>query len=221
MKCGTCGCSITAEEKRKKSGKRYVYYHCTNGKGICSNIHYIREENIETYFKEALSKIQISEEIIDYTRQALVESSKDERDFRESKVKTLSERYTKLDHYISQCYQDKLDNKIEPDLWESKTEVWKREQADITSELDSLRSVNTDYMLEGIKLMNLAKNASGLFEMMNADEKREILSLVLSNPTIQDATLQYSYKQPFKMFENIDEIRKWRERRDSNSRPPA
>lgn len=30
--CGECGCSITAEEHTKKSGRKYVYYHCTHKK---------------------------------------------------------------------------------------------------------------------------------------------------------------------------------------------
>lgn len=71
------------------------------------------------------------------------------------------------------------------------------------------------YMLEGIKLMELANSAYKLFPYMNIDEKREMISLVLSNPTIQDATLRYSYKQPFKMFVDIEEIEKWRECKDT------
>jgi DNA invertase Pin-like site-specific DNA recombinase len=32
MRCGRCGCSITAEEKVNRHGTHYVYYHCTHKK---------------------------------------------------------------------------------------------------------------------------------------------------------------------------------------------
>ena len=76
-------------------------------------------------------------------------------------------------------------------------------------------------MLEGIKLIELANSAYKLFPFMDMDEKREMISLVLSNPTIENANIRYDYKKPFDMFVNVDEIEKWRERRDSNPRPPA
>jgi DNA invertase Pin-like site-specific DNA recombinase len=33
--CGYCGCAITAEQHVKKSGRRHVYYRCTDFKGKC------------------------------------------------------------------------------------------------------------------------------------------------------------------------------------------
>jgi len=43
LTCSHCGCAITGERKKG----RYVYYHCTNGKRICDNITYVREEDID------------------------------------------------------------------------------------------------------------------------------------------------------------------------------
>lgn len=48
--CGGCGASITAEEKWKYrkdgTGKRYVYYHCTDGKRKNCKQPYLREEEL-------------------------------------------------------------------------------------------------------------------------------------------------------------------------------
>ena len=76
-------------------------------------------------------------------------------------------------------------------------------------------------MLEGIKLMEIANSAGKLFPIMILEEKRELISLVLSNPVLIDTTIQYEYKKPFDMFVNMSEVEKWRERRDSNPRPSA
>ncbi|HBG48105.1 MAG TPA: hypothetical protein DDW90_01065 [Cyanobacteria bacterium UBA9971] len=58
LTCGECGSSITAEIKKGK----YIYYHCTHGKGECSQDKYIREEELDKQFKEAIKKIHVTEE---------------------------------------------------------------------------------------------------------------------------------------------------------------
>ena len=131
---------------------------------------------MEQAFASIFSQIVIPEEIIEYTRIALHDSHKDENTFRAAKIFALNDRYTKLGHYISAAYPDKLDGKISTEDWESKTGDWKSEQIDIELKLKALRSTNTAYMLEGIRLLELAKNAHSLFQKANSTEKRELLN---------------------------------------------
>ena len=222
MTCGHCGCSIVAEEKRKKSGKTYIYYHCTKGKGSCEDVTYIRQETIEDAFAKALEDISLTPDVIEDTRTALLKSSQEERDFREDRVKALTARYRKLEAFVSNSYQDKLKGKIKADFWEQETFKWKAEQEQIESQTKALRHANTDYMLEGIKLMELSANAAERFKnAMTPGEKREIVNLVLSNPRVIKGNLEFSYKKPFSMFAKVASLEIWRGRRDSNSRPPA
>ena len=217
LKCGHCGCQVTAEIKKKK----YIYYHCTNGKGDCSNVIYLREEKIEQSYIEALSRISVPETIIEYTREALLGSQKEEQEFRESQITLLTARYKKLENYIDKLYTDKLEEKIDLGYWESRTATYKNEQTEILGKIEALKSSNTKYMVEGIKLMEIANKAAKLFPMMTKEEKREMVSLVISNPRLENASIQYDYKKPFGQLVNVGDLRKWRERRDSNSRPPA
>ena len=53
LKCGECGCSITAEVQ-----KGHVYYHCTKKRGPCSG-EYIREETLDTQLSELLSRFHL------------------------------------------------------------------------------------------------------------------------------------------------------------------
>ena len=57
LKCGECGCSITAEEKTKnqKNGNihHYTYYHCTKKRGTCSQL-CIREEILASQLSDVL-----------------------------------------------------------------------------------------------------------------------------------------------------------------------
>jgi len=51
MKCGTCGCAITAEKH-----KGHIYYRYTKKKGICAE-KYIREEELKEQILDEVKKV--------------------------------------------------------------------------------------------------------------------------------------------------------------------
>lgn len=206
MTCAHCGCAITAERQRKKSGKTYVYYHCTNGKGSCENVTYLREERIEDEFLAALRAIKLSPEILNWTRDALLESAKDEALFRKEQMSNLTARFQKLDSFIELSYVDRLEGRLEPAEWERKTESWKREQSEIEERLRAFREANTGYMQDGIRLMERASKAAETFPLLTPGEKREMVSLILSNPRIMRGNLVISYQMPFSAFTNVGDL---------------
>jgi site-specific DNA recombinase len=67
IRCGSCGMMVTAEEKVKRSGRRYVYYHCTKRRGrfMCGEP-YARVSKIEEGIERFLEKITISDELHAY-----------------------------------------------------------------------------------------------------------------------------------------------------------
>src|SRR5262245_50200666 len=69
LKCGRCGCSMTAEKKKR----RYVYYRRTGFKGSCGNA-YIRQEQLADLLGSVISPIQITPEIAEGIASALRDS---------------------------------------------------------------------------------------------------------------------------------------------------
>ncbi|MCL4540591.1 MAG: recombinase family protein [Bacteroidetes bacterium] len=65
IRCGECGCSITAEEKtkRQKNGNvhHYTYYHCTKKRGPCSEP-CIRGEELEGQLSSILKEYALPKE---------------------------------------------------------------------------------------------------------------------------------------------------------------
>jgi DNA invertase Pin-like site-specific DNA recombinase len=57
--CGHCGCQITATQAKGK----YVYYHCTNGHGKCSQP-YIRQEALSQKLQSVVDNVRIPEEVV-------------------------------------------------------------------------------------------------------------------------------------------------------------
>src|SRR3989338_3117656 len=59
MKCGTCGCAITAEEH-----KGHIYYRCTKKKGSCAE-KYVREEMLTEQLKNIMQKVSLPDDWAD------------------------------------------------------------------------------------------------------------------------------------------------------------
>ena len=53
IKCGHCGCQLTAELKKGK----YIYYHCTGKRGGTCKSDLIREEKLDEIFLELIEKL--------------------------------------------------------------------------------------------------------------------------------------------------------------------
>lgn len=80
MKCGSCGCAITASEKTKwikasKCHKTYLFYHCTKrkmGSKPCTDKKYTTKEQLESLIIDELGRYEIAptlkEWILDYMR---------------------------------------------------------------------------------------------------------------------------------------------------------
>jgi hypothetical protein len=71
IKCGHCGCSITADNKKKKvksinGYKNYIYYHCTHKKlSIPCSQKPIKDTDLEKQIISELSKYTIPQETLD------------------------------------------------------------------------------------------------------------------------------------------------------------
>ena len=108
IRCGECGCSITAEKKTKyikSTGKTksYVYYRCTKKRRElhCSQSTCVREEELETQMSTELKKITILPEFRDWALEVLGTEHKKEVETRsklyESQQKALRDAQGHLD----------------------------------------------------------------------------------------------------------------------------
>lgn len=231
VSCGHCGCSLVGEIKKK----RYIYYHCTGYKGKCHEP-YIREEVLEKQFTEVLKDLSFDEEVMSWISEALHESHIDEKDYHEKAIDDLHKEYTKLQSRIDTMYMDKLDGRIDNAFFDRMSENWHGEQNRILRDIEQHQKANQSYFNEGIKILELARKASSLFEKQQPHEKRKLLNFLLSNCSWKDRKLEVTYRQPFDIIakstadykekqavgtssDSLFDI--WRPCRDSNSEPTA
>lgn len=209
IKCGHCGCGITAQQKTKASGRNYVYYHCTDGRGECSNLVYLREDKLCEQFGNYLKSLVIPEEMIELTRKALLESHKDEKEYHEKALKNLSHELDKLQRMIDACYEDKVMGKIDNDFWERQTGLWKKKQSDVIASINFHKQANTKYLSKGVELLELAKNAFSLYEKQTPEEKRRLLETMVSNSRLVNGSVEFFWKKPFDLIAERSLLQKW------------
>ena len=141
IKCGVCGCALTAELKKGK----YIYYHCTGSKGNCKQA-YIRQEVIESTFAELLENIHVPEEIQQIILSGVRESFKDKVEYHNNIVLQLEKRIKVLQNRIDQSYLDKLDGKINEESWRNNTAKWMNEKEQLFIKLLATQKADSQYL---------------------------------------------------------------------------
>jgi DNA invertase Pin-like site-specific DNA recombinase len=193
--CGHCGCSIVGEIKKQ----RYVYYHCTGYKGRCDEP-YVREEVIGQRFSELLGRLTFDEEVLAWVRDALRASHADEKREHEAAIGRSRAEYDRLQSRIHAMYVDKLDGKIDGAFFDRMSAQWRAEQDRCSREIERHQAADRSYLEEGVRLLELARNAQRLFEKQEPREKRRLLNFVVSNCTWKGGELKANLRQPFDLL---------------------
>ena len=193
--CGHCGCAVVGEIKKR----RYVYYHCTGYKGKCPEP-YVREEVLEQQFSELLGRLTFDAEVLDWVREALIQSHEDEQRAHGDAIERLQAEYARLQKRLDTMYVDKLDGRIDDARYERMAANWQTEQDQCLRCIEQHQTANRSYLDEGVKLLELAGNARNLFEKQEAREKRRLLDFLVSNCSWRDGQLTAEFRQPFALL---------------------
>jgi site-specific DNA recombinase len=207
MKCGSCGCSITAESKKKKckNGNMhyYTYYHCTKKKvDVKCEEKCVEVRKLEVMFKEKLVDLQISDAFkawaikhlhevrtteADSNKIAMSSASKELSSVSEQ-IRTLTLNYTSPQNINRSIMTESEYLEIKNDLLKKKGAAENRVQA-TSNELESWVELSE-------KTFNLAFYASVWFENGTNEQRKAIMSCLGSNLTLKDGKVQL-YLHPF------------------------
>lgn len=214
LHCGVCGCSLTAEIKKEK----YIYYHCTGHKGKCNQT-YLKQETIEAEFEKLLGNIHINEDEQETILEGLRGSYHDKIEYHNNCVKQLERQIKTLQDRIDQSYLDKLDKKISEDFWQSQSSKWLNEKEELTLKLLAHQKADTNYLENANLIIELARKAAGLFKKQNAEQKRKLINLLLSNSSYKDEKLDITLRTPFNVIMKSRESGNWLPGTGLNRRP--
>ncbi len=200
--CKVCGCAITAERQ-----KGYVYYHCTNGRGICDQKRlFTREEVLHEQIATAFEQLSFPNELIDLCYQSALNVVKDNSEYeataRSSIESALTDLITKekrlLDVYINQ--------KIDKDLYDSTVSEIANERINLQHQLEQVGNrVSRREAIERTKETFLACNRATREYLTGTDDKRRKLAFeLLSNALLEDRkTVSLQYKSPYDLMASL------------------
>lgn len=212
--CSTCGCVVTPEIHKG----RYIYYSCTNGKGVCKRT-YVREEPLIGSLLEYFDKIALNTEQVDEITNYLKEIHSSESVFHRESMQSLRKEQDKLQQRIGKMYDDKLDGLIDEKLYLEKVKAYKSRQLEILEEMKRHEVADEHYYVTANTVLNLASRAREIFESSEVGEKRQLLNLMFQNLQLRDVNLSVQVTEPFKTMADYKECpTNWRWR-ESNSRP--
>ena len=214
IKCGICGCALTAEIKKDK----YIYYHCSGSKDNCKQV-YLKQEDIEQAFEELLGSLYISDQAHEIIMQGLRSSLEDKIEYHNSLVTQTEKQIKFLQNRIDQAYLDKIDRKISEEFWQSHIHRWGGEKDRLKVRLVAIQKADKNYLENANLIIELAKKALPLFQKQNATQKRRLVDILVSNCTYKDETLDIELKSVFGEVMKTAKTGNWCARWDSNLRP--
>lgn len=211
VSCGVCGCALTAEMKKG----RYVYYHCTGGRGRCGN-GYVREEELSRLFADVVKRVQVPADVADQIADALRQSQADKERFHRTALLTLQQQHVAIQSKVDRAYEDRLAGRISEELWLRKSAEWEAELALVRRDTARHDRASHDYGATGSRILELAKNAHNRFISQDSREQARLLRILLSNSAFDRGSLSVSYSKPFDLLVESNETGNWLGRRDSN-----
>ena len=191
MKCGECGCTITAEKQKKKlingTFNGHIYYRCSRlkGPGSCHQ-KYMKVDEVEKQIEETLKTIDIPKSISSWIFSVLREEFKQEQELQKRTRENLQREYERYDTQLKNLFDMRLNGEIEPNLYETK----KKEINDLKEE-SKKRLESSDDRLE--KWLNNSENdfkwAEEAISVIQGDDleaKRDILQKLGTEIVLKD-----------------------------------
>lgn len=199
IRCGRCGCMITAEEKVNRHGTHYVYYHCTHKRrssGCRERV--IDERRLEKDLVAFLRGMYVDADelsralaIIDAERANATDAASAAKRATSAAFET---KKRELANLTTMRYRELIGD-----------EEFSRERAKLLREQaaleDRIRRFDADQWIEPSRRLFLFNNRA-VFWLTHGSvsEKRLIVATTGSNPTLIDKKLSISARNPYLLF---------------------
>ncbi|MCE7936303.1 recombinase family protein [Candidatus Saccharibacteria bacterium CPR2] len=211
IRCGDCGCSITAEPKLKvlkSTGetKKYVYYHCT-WKRPCNQRKVITEAELEKQIEAELSKITIIPEFKDWALDVLNSSSDEEIENRtilhKQQTSTMLAIQKQLDNLIQMYTRELIDDQ---EYTKQRSEL-QGQKVKIQEKLRKTEDRADEWLELAEKVFDFAVHARHNFVHGDLNAKKEIFVALGNNPILMDGQLTIELNEWFKpIAENSEKL---------------
>lgn len=206
MVCGECGCSITAEKKKKvqKNGNvhRYVYYRCTKKKGTCSQSA-IRVEDLESQFVDLLGSIKVPQAFHDWALDEIKLDQEKQIEDRSMSIERARRSYDACLKELDNLVAKYLEGKVPEDYYQRSLAKLEKEKATRHKLLNAIDERVDERLQELDQDLGFAVTASQSFANGDDYKRREIISNLGSNLLLADKTLDIDLREPLEIVQKM------------------
>ena len=216
VQCGECGCSITAEEKRKylikkEKVKTYVYMHCTKKKKLpngekCTQ-RSIEQKELEKQISTFLEKIEISDRFLEWAKKKLRKQTDVEITTQEQARKNLEKKFQNCTKALNNLIKLKISPEnsngelLSNEEFSLQKKTLIKEQKEAEKNLNEWTGKQHKWIDLTAKTFEFCSVAKKKFETGTIWDKRRILRCVGSNLFLKDGKLTIEPKKVFKLIE--------------------
>ena len=141
---------------------------------------------------------------------------------RAAQITSAQQRLATLRTRMDQAYEDKLDGKLDKQMWTRKMRDWHEQEIELEAALHRLETpVSAANVLTAQRTLELANRAYSLYFTRNHAERGQLLKSVLLNCTTDGLNLTPTYRKPFDLIFERVKNEEWSGREDLNLRPPS
>ena len=204
LKCGTCGCFITAETQ-----KGHIYYRCTKKKTKCEE-GYIREENLVEQFKKILIRVSLSD---DWAKKMLEKLNKNKQAEAQSSialVQSLKNQLEKIDQKLDKLLDAKLDDIIEKDEYILKKNQLLDQKITIEEKIKNLENKGNNWLEPMKELIISSQKAKKIAQEGDFFQIRNFLKNVGSNFILKEKLVGFLPQNGWRALTEREPNTNWR-----------
>jgi len=206
IRCGECGCLITAENKTKhqKNGNvhNYIYYHCTKRRGYC-NQKTIRDNDLENQIKKELDVISISPEFKELAMEIIQKENTREFSDKKTIISSQQKAYTSCVAEYDGLVTMRAKEQIDEETFLRKKVILEQERKRLRGLLDETDKSVDDWLERAEQLFHFAEIGKFRFETGTIQDKKEVLSFLGSNLLLKDQKLFITKKNELITMEEL------------------
>lgn len=197
IRCGECGCSITAEDKVNRYGTRYTYYHCTKKRldARCTQ-RCITATKLEEGFEDFLNCLAMPKKTNEWTIKKIDQARAEEGKIALEAVHTLEKSIQEISKHIGNLTTLRVRDLIDDGEFKKQRETLLREQANLQERLVQAR-IGSAWFEPAEMLISFSNRALFWFREGDSRIKREIIDATGSNLFLTDKKLIIEARKPF------------------------
>lgn len=203
IKCGECGCSITAEEKVNHYGSHYTYYHCTKKiREVKCSQKVVQAEELERQMIDHLDRIHISSELLDFAISTIEKESQNDREQVELSKLALTKAFRECERKLDTLRQMRLSDLINDEEFLRDKQKLTDEKMKIEKSLERSAHGYEDSDKMTKKVFTFAHDAKERFVKGTPEVKKSIIREIGSNFFLKEKKLSIEVKKPFRLIQD-------------------